>query len=80
MTDLLLKTPYQRSYTWYDQTYGIPRAAGMGRFDGVDRVWVVELSFKGVEDTWGLSDLRALGYHETRRVVGAGSVILLYER
>lgn len=80
VTDLLLKTPYQRSYTWYDQTYGIPRAAGMGRFDGVDRVWVVELSFEGVEDTWGLSDLRALGYHETRRVVGAGSVILLYER
>jgi mannosyltransferase len=80
VTDLLLKTPYQRSYTWYDQTYGIPRAAGMGRFDGVDRVWVVELSFEGVEDTWGLSDLRALGYRETRRVVGAGSVILLYER
>ena len=43
-------------------------------------MWVVELSFEGVEDTWGLSDLRALGYRETRRVVGAGSVILLYER
>ncbi|KJL27336.1 hypothetical protein RL72_00508 [Microbacterium azadirachtae] len=80
VTDLLLKTPYQKSYTWYDQTYGIPRAAGMGRFDGVDRVWVVELSFQGVEDDWGLSDLRDLGYRETRRVDGAGSVILLYER
>lgn len=80
VTDLLLKTPFQKSYTWYDQTYGIPRAAGMGRFDGVDRVWVVELRFDGVVDDWGLSDLRELGYHETRRVDGAGSVILLYER
>jgi len=80
VTDLLLKTPFQKSYTWYDQTYGIPRAAGMGRFDGVGRVWVVELKFAGVEDTWGLGDLRSLGYRETRRVDGAGSVILLYER
>ena len=79
-TDLLLKTPYQKSYTWYDQTYGIPRAAGMGRFDGVDRIWVVELRFDGVVDSWGLSDLRELGYHETARHDGAGSVILLYER
>jgi mannosyltransferase len=80
VTDLLLKTPFQKSYTWYDQTYGIPRASGMGRFDGVDRVWVVELKFAGVEDTWGLEQLQSLGYHETRRVDGAGSVILLYER
>ncbi|MGN7861322.1 glycosyltransferase family 39 protein [Microbacterium sp. 22303] len=80
VTDLLLRTPFQKSYTWYDQTYGIPRAAGMGRFDGVERVWVVELKFDGVEDTWGLGQLRSLGYHETRRVDGAGSVILLYER
>ncbi|MBS1698362.1 MAG: glycosyltransferase family 39 protein [Actinobacteria bacterium] len=80
VTDLLLKTPYQKSYTWYDQTYGIPRAAGMGRFDGVDRVWVVELRFDGVADSWGLSDLQALGYHQTERHVGFGSVILLYER
>lgn len=78
--DLLLKTPYQKSYTWYDQTYGIPRAAGMGRFDGVERVWVVELRFDGVVDSWGLSDLRELGYRETARHDGAGSVILLYER
>lgn len=80
VTDLLLKTPFQKSYTWYDQTYGIPRASGMGRFEGVDRVWVVELKFDGVEDTWGLGQLQSLGYHETRRVDGAGSVILLYER
>ena len=80
VTDVLLKTPFQKSYTWYDQTYGIPRAAGMGRFDGIDRVWVVELKFEGVEDTWGLGQLQSLGYHETRRVDGAGSVILLYER
>jgi len=80
VTDLLLRTQFQKSCTWYDQTYGIPRAAGMGRFDGVERVWVVELKFDGVEDTWGLGQLRSLGYHETRRVDGAGSVILLYER
>lgn len=79
-TDLLLRTHYPDSYTWYDQTYGIPRAAGMGRFDGFDRVWVVELKSGGVEDTWGLDELQSLGYHETRRVDGAGSVILLYER
>ncbi|MBS1675564.1 MAG: glycosyltransferase family 39 protein [Actinobacteria bacterium] len=78
--DLLLRTHYPDSYTWYDQSYGIPRAAGMGRFDGVDRVWVVELKFEGVEDTWGLAPLQQLGYHETQRHDGAGSVILLYER
>ncbi|MBS1907809.1 MAG: glycosyltransferase family 39 protein, partial [Actinobacteria bacterium] len=47
-TDLLLRTHYPDSYTWYDQTYGIPRAASKGRFDGVDRVWVVELKSGGV--------------------------------
>ncbi|MDQ4213821.1 glycosyltransferase family 39 protein [Microbacterium capsulatum] len=78
--DLLLRTHYTTSYTWYDQTYGIPHAAELGRFDGVSRVWVVELRFEGVEDTWGLDDLAALGFHETRRIDGAGSVILLYER
>lgn len=52
----------------------------MGRFDGVERVWVVELRFDGVVDSWGLSDLRELGYRETARHDGAGSVILLYER
>ncbi|MGN8024598.1 glycosyltransferase family 39 protein [Microbacterium sp. 22242] len=80
VTDLLLKTPFQKSYTWYDQTYSIPHAAELGRFDGVTRVWVVELSFEGVEDTWGLRDLNGLGFHQTRRVDGAGSVIYLYER
>jgi mannosyltransferase len=78
--DLLLKTPFQKSHTWYDQTYSIPHAANRGRFDGVSRVWVVELRFEGVEDTWGLKQLAGLGYHETRRVDGVGSVILLYER
>jgi len=80
VTDLLLKTPFQSSYTWYDQTYSISRAAGLGRFDGVRRVWVVELRFDGVEDTWGLRDLNTLGYHQTERHAGFGSAILLYER
>lgn len=79
-TDLLLKTPFQRSDTWYDRTYSIAHAAELGRFDGVSRVWVVELKSGGVEDTWGLSDLTQLGFHQTHREVGVGSVILLYER
>ncbi len=80
VTDLLLKTPFPKSYTWYDQTYSIPHAADLGRFDGVNRVWVVELRFDGVEDTWGLRDLNALGYHQSQRHTGFGSAILLYER
>ena len=79
-TDLLLKTPFTRSYTWYDQTFSIAHAAERGRFDGVDRVWLVELNFQGVVDTWGQRDLTDLGYHRTARHVGAGSMILLYER
>ncbi|GAA4486769.1 glycosyltransferase family 39 protein [Microbacterium panaciterrae] len=80
VTDLLLKTPFQNSYTWYDQTYSIPHAAQLGRFDGVSRVWVVELKFEGAVDSWGLRDLTDLGFHAVRRVEGYGSVILLYER
>ena len=37
------------------------------RFDGVERVWLIEVDGEGVEDTWGLGELESLGFAETGR-------------
>ena len=63
--DVTLKTPYYRNSGWADRAYTVPQAAALGRFDTVNRVWVIELKNNGVPDRYGLSALETLGFHET---------------
>ncbi|WP_285115404.1 glycosyltransferase family 39 protein [Leifsonia sp. fls2-241-R2A-40a] len=71
--DPTLRVPYYRNDGWADRAYSVTQAAQRGRFDGVDRVWLIELEVvtpdgrSTVEDTWGLADLHALGFAETGR-------------
>lgn len=78
--DLVLRTPYQDSDTWYASTYSIPHAAALGRFSGVDRVWLVETVYDHQVGVWGRSQLRALGYVQRRVIRLYSSEILLYTR
>ncbi|MBN9185992.1 MAG: glycosyltransferase family 39 protein [Microbacterium sp.] len=78
--DVTLAVPYARESTWHSTAYTVAQAAARGRFDGVGRVWVVEYSTGGLVDTWGITDLRALGYRRTETLVEHRSVIALYER
>jgi mannosyltransferase len=80
VSDVTLKSPYPDNPTWHDTVYTVAQAAARGRFDGIDRVWVVEYKTEGITDTWGVKDLQQLGFHETRHIDGHSSEILLYER
>jgi mannosyltransferase len=82
--DVLLKTSASENYTWYASTYSVRQAATMGRFDGVRRVWVVEystpsgLSGPHRPDTYGITELQQLGYHETASYPLHASVVYLF--
>ena len=65
--DVTLETPYYRNTWWGDRAYSVVQAEARDRFDGVDRVWMIELDVDGAQDTWGLAELRALGFDETGR-------------
>ncbi|MGN6124932.1 MAG: glycosyltransferase family 39 protein [Humibacter sp.] len=78
--DVDLRSPYAANPTWYDKTYTVDEAASLGRFAGVDRVWVVEYSLSGHTDTWGIPSLERLGYHATQQFVDHTSVITLFTR
>jgi mannosyltransferase len=68
LNDILLKTPYTESELWDATTYSIPDAAGLGRFTGVTRVWLVEYEKSDAPDTWGVADLEALGFRVAEHV------------
>lgn len=62
LKDPTLRTPFWRSDTWHDETVPVATAAARGRFDGVDRVWVVEYATATTADRYGIADLQRLGY------------------
>jgi len=79
--DVTLRVPYYRNTWWPDQAYSVTHAAKLGRFDGVERVWLIELDADGVPGAqphdWGLAPLQALGFSETgRRIPTHRSVII----
>jgi mannosyltransferase len=79
--DVTLRIPYYRNTWWPDQAYSVKHAAELGRFDGVTRVWLIELDGQGIPgappDEYGLAPLRALGLAETgRRIETHRSVIV----
>jgi mannosyltransferase len=79
--DVLLRTPYVRRTTWHDSVWSIPKAADRGRFDGIDRLWVVEYRHaSGRMDRWGLNAIAALGFHPDGSIGGHRHVVLEYSR
>lgn len=77
VTDPTLRTPYDRNIGWSDRVYSIPKAAELGRFDGVDRVWLVENDVDGALDRYGLAELEALGFEETGRSIPTHRTMLI---
>lgn len=80
LRDVTLKTPYQRSDLWFGDAYSIPQAAAMGRFAGVDRVWLVDVAYGRRPSTWGRAALHDLGYRVVRSIRLHSSELVLYER
>ena len=61
LVDPTLNVPYTRNTWWWDSTYKVHTVAS--RFDGIDRVWVLEHQLPGEPaGTYALDDLRALGF------------------
>jgi mannosyltransferase len=65
LKDVTLKTPADKSSTWYDRTYTVAAANQLGRFTGISRVWLVEYVLSGRPDTYGLADLNQMGFRVT---------------
>lgn len=60
--DVTLKRPYAARDTWRDSAYTPSQAAARGRFNGVRQVWLVEYAIDGKADTYGVADMRHLGF------------------
>lgn len=80
LRDVTLAVPYPQATTWHDTVRTVAEAARLHRFDGVQRVWLVEYRSGGTADDWGVADLVALGFRSERRIEGRASVIDLYVR
>lgn len=79
--DPLLIHPYSKTKTWYDTAHRIDEGVREGRFDGYDRIWVVEYAPRGgTPDDQGLAELEAHGWHRVSAKVLYSSRIYLYER
>ncbi|MEV8212992.1 glycosyltransferase family 39 protein [Leifsonia sp. NPDC077715] len=79
LKDPTLRTPYYRNDWWGDTAYSVRQAAERGRFDGVERVWVIEnIDLEtGQQDTWGIDQLRAIGFGETGRVIDTHRSVII---
>ncbi|WP_349866775.1 hypothetical protein [Leifsonia sp. WHRI 6310E] len=67
--DVTLETPYYDNIGWADRVYGVQRAGELGRFDDVDRVWLVENDVDGNLKDYGREALNELGFEATGRIV-----------
>ncbi|MGH1523431.1 glycosyltransferase family 39 protein [Leifsonia sp. L25] len=81
-TDVALHRPYAQTSSWRDSAYTVRQAGALGRFDDIDRVWLIEYApTPGSVDDYGVTDLTALGFHETTtRIATHRELISLYER
>lgn len=80
VNDATLKTAATDGVSWHDTAYTPAQAAALGRFTAVERVWVVEYATPLGADTWGISDLEALGYRRVTSVSTHRSEISLFTR
>ncbi|MFJ3491015.1 glycosyltransferase family 39 protein [Leifsonia aquatica] len=67
--DVTLETPYSENVGWADRAYGVKDAAERGRFDDVDRVWLIENDVDGNLRDYGREALTELGFEPTGRIV-----------
>jgi mannosyltransferase len=77
LRDVTLQVPYYRNTWWADRAYSVTQAADRGRFDGVQRVWVIELDDQGVQDIWGLGALQELGFSQTGRTIHTHRTVII---
>ncbi len=80
LRDITLKTPFFASTTWHDDAYTISEAASLGRFEGVQTVWMVEYAIGARVDTDGISELESLGFEERSTVKNYRSAIIEFVR
>ncbi|WP_345762973.1 glycosyltransferase family 39 protein [Diaminobutyricibacter sp. McL0608] len=72
--DPTLAVPFQDNTWWWDQVHQVGTVAG--KFRDIDRVWAVEYRLPGAPaDTWGMPQLRALGYTVTAEYRGHRSIV-----
>lgn len=79
LVDPTLKVPYAQNTWWWDTTNkpaDVPH-----RFDGVQRVWLLEYKEVGKgPNSYGMADLRALGFQKARSYDGHRSVVFEFVR
>lgn len=74
LKDPTLKIPFYRNNWWGDAAYRVAQVPQ--RFDGVSRVWLLELHSPGMApDAYGMADLQRLGFSVTRHFDEHHSVI-----
>ncbi|MDQ1582187.1 MAG: mannosyltransferase [Microbacteriaceae bacterium] len=72
--DVTLKVPYYKNTWWWDTFYTVPQVAD--RFANINTVWLLEYKFPGKPaDTYGMADLKQLGYTVTRSYTDERSVV-----
>ncbi|GAB3119242.1 glycosyltransferase family 39 protein [Glaciibacter psychrotolerans] len=80
LRDITLNVPFSRNTTWYDSAYTVAQAATRGRFDGVQRVWLIEYAEGRTVDSSGLISALAQGFAVTTFYRQHASVIYELER
>ncbi|MEZ3160102.1 glycosyltransferase family 39 protein [Microbacterium sp. BWT-B31] len=80
VSDVTLAIPYTDNDLWDSTAYSVPEAAALGRFDGVDRVWVVANARRGSSKPYGIADLEALGFRQASEEHLHSSVVSLFTR
>ncbi len=66
--DVALDVPYTKNNGWADRANSVAKAASLGRFDGIRRVWLIEYA-NGKPDTYGTVDLERLGFTQHGAVI-----------
>lgn len=76
LEDVTLHTPFAEYTSWHDSAYSVAETNSLGRFAGVDTVWLIEYATPSHTDNYGLSELKALGFGEKARIRDFRSVIV----
>ena len=80
LADPTLKTPYFENTTWHDDQYSIARAASLGKFDGVTKVWMVEYASSSKIDADGIDELKSLGFERSTTIRNFRSAVIEFVR
>jgi mannosyltransferase len=80
LADPTLRTPFAESASWRDVSYTVKQAFALGRFDGVQRVWLVEYATRSRVDSFGISDLESRGFSIAKRYRDYRSEVILLTR